>query len=927
MRLETLKAVQHNAQWRLQFEPQTQSLVLHSIKTRRGDVEVEHASLEKIRFLQREAGLEGLVIDGYITLLLILEDVVPGDIVEYSYTVTNRPRLMPEHFSCMFALPAGAQVGRYHFSVRHAEQRNLKWKSSSEKLTPKITTENGESTAVWLGVDFSAPALEDLTPIWHVPFPWIQVSDCPDWQTVACGFSQAWAEEPTGEGFKTLLDEINGCSPDLLPRINRAIKLIQDGFRYLAVDIELGGQIPAPADTVIRRRYGDCKNLAFLLVRLLRALGVSARPVLVNTLWRKSIEPLLPAPGIFNHAIVEFQVENEKRWVDATSKCQGGGALNRCVLDFGFGLPIDPETTALAPVPAQSLPTGKYELKESFILDTAGNGSYLAVQMTTTGFHADAVRWDFENQGVEIISKKRSQMCANKFSKATRLGPLQFRDDRELNEFVVAEVFEISGFLKYDQVQNTCLFFIQSEANAGMVLPSLNPRRNPFALPFPCNRVHTVEIDFTGMDMIALPVSQEGDEFFTFSRRSKGLSKFFKVTFSYNTLADCVPVARLLVHRTHVEAALHASAVHIRLPRGYARMRKRSDFGALPGPARAASNRPTSASIEKPPAVEPEKKVEPAITAELFPAQAVAGVAPPAADKQSLPAPVARAQFRSSRRRSSRGQSRENRIEQLGVFSFFIFLFSFLAIVIQVYLHRKREPLSLQGLMFFSGSLGCTLSIVLAVMGLRKCIKYPSLQQDSKLFAILTLVFGGLFELFLIWALIGGIRTGIATVRTHRSEISRYRSEPLDFKSLNFIFHQPQSPWQQLDAGRSGHGPALYFGRPGPIFFSIGVHKMELPVDDPQKQVVTLAETGLQNKASSYKLVDDHESTYNGVAGWQIETQAAIQGHDFYFVQWVFATNGLGYQLATWGPPELKSRVQDEAAQLNRDFELVPPQN
>src|SRR5215469_4236528 len=59
MRLETQEAVQHKAQWRVQFEPQTQSLILHSVKTRRGDAEVEHASLEKLQFLQREAGLEG----------------------------------------------------------------------------------------------------------------------------------------------------------------------------------------------------------------------------------------------------------------------------------------------------------------------------------------------------------------------------------------------------------------------------------------------------------------------------------------------------------------------------------------------------------------------------------------------------------------------------------------------------------------------------------------------------------------------------------------------------------------------------------------------------------------------------------------------------------------------------------------------------
>ena len=65
VRLETLQAVQHRSQWRLEFEPKTQSMLIHSIKIRRGSLEIEHASLERIQFLQREAGLEGFVIDGW----------------------------------------------------------------------------------------------------------------------------------------------------------------------------------------------------------------------------------------------------------------------------------------------------------------------------------------------------------------------------------------------------------------------------------------------------------------------------------------------------------------------------------------------------------------------------------------------------------------------------------------------------------------------------------------------------------------------------------------------------------------------------------------------------------------------------------------------------------------------------------------------
>src|SRR5208283_3402640 len=80
MRLETMQAVQRQSQWQLQFEPRTQLVTLHWIKIRRGNQEFDHTNLGKIRLLQREEGLERFVIHGWCTLLLLLEDVRPGDI-------------------------------------------------------------------------------------------------------------------------------------------------------------------------------------------------------------------------------------------------------------------------------------------------------------------------------------------------------------------------------------------------------------------------------------------------------------------------------------------------------------------------------------------------------------------------------------------------------------------------------------------------------------------------------------------------------------------------------------------------------------------------------------------------------------------------------------------------------------------------------
>jgi hypothetical protein len=620
-RLETMQAVQHHSQWRVEFSPLTQFVQLHSIKIRRGGVDAEHAALDRVQFLQREAGLEGWILDGGVTLLLLLEDVRPGDILEWSFTVQTRPILLPESRGALLSVPDGPQLGKLHLVVRCAEARPLKWKASSADLAPSELRENGEVCWVWKRENFLVPEPEEGTPCWHSERPWIQISDCPDWQTVAAAVYQAWKEDPE-DALAPHVQQIRAAETDVVRQVGRAIQLVQDEFRYLSVNIGLGGQIPASAETVIRRRYGDCKDLAFLLVQLLRRLGVKARPVLVHTLWQKSIRAMLPSPGLFNHVVAEYEIGNETRWVDVTLKAQGGGALNRVIPNFGLGLPIDPASSELVPPPAGSLEHGAYELKECFLVDTTGDASYLGITVTATGGYAESLRLEFENIGLEAMAKKRLQACANRFSQARRVDSLQFRDEREANRFTLAETLEVNGFLVNDIDPGFCWLQFENSAFVGVLPlhpPNLPARRAPLALPFPCRVIHTVEIESPGLEAEALPAYKFKNDFFEITCTSRGVRKFTTVTFSLTVHTDSVSPQRLPDYQKAVEQVLPMSGVRVRLPLGYARMRRRSDFGALPALAPAPATVPATARALGPGLPSPKIAVASALPQEHTP--------------------------------------------------------------------------------------------------------------------------------------------------------------------------------------------------------------------------------------------------------------------------------------------------------------------
>jgi hypothetical protein len=584
IRLETMQAVQHWSQWRLQFEPKTQLVTLHSLKIRRGEEEIDQSHLEKSHLLQREEGLERFVIHGWFTILLVLEDVRPGDILDFSYTIRGESALFPNQGCHFFTLPQGVPVGKYHFAVQFNDARQRKWKSSSADLAPAEKRENAMTYWEWSGERYAGTKPEFNCPSWHIFYPWIQVSDFPDWQTVASGIAQAWATEADGEAVAEIARDIRSKAADLPSQIEKAIELVQDECRYLSINLELGGQIPTPPGTVARRRFGDCKDLSFLLASLLKQLGVAARPVLVNAFCRKALADFLPAPSLFNHVVVEFEFDGQRRWIDTTSKEQGGGAFNRTIADFGFGLPVDAAATGLVQAP-QFEPPDRFDLREHVLLDTSKAPSLMAVTLTTEGGQAEALRRQLKQLGMEEWAKQRMQVMVNRFRNVKRVGEIKYRDDRAANSFTLVEVFEINFELGKHPNPKLCRFNLPGNWLTGVLLmPQKIERCTPFLLPHPCHIQYTTDIDSPAIQQTKLNEPREDlrSPFVQFSRTTKAGHGYLVMKLSLTTNTDAVPADQVPVHGDMVERICRAACRELSLLYGYSRGRPKAGFDELP---------------------------------------------------------------------------------------------------------------------------------------------------------------------------------------------------------------------------------------------------------------------------------------------------------------------------------------------------------
>lgn len=106
----------------------------------------------------------------------------------------------------------------------------------------------------------------------------------------------------------------------------RLFAWVRDNIRYAAVFRGLGGVRPHAPGQTRSRGWGDCKDMATLLVALLREQGLRAWPALISA-SRELPTDTIPRLGVFNHAIVAVETEDGVHFLDPTDKLTPYGAL------------------------------------------------------------------------------------------------------------------------------------------------------------------------------------------------------------------------------------------------------------------------------------------------------------------------------------------------------------------------------------------------------------------------------------------------------------------------------------------------------------------------------------------------------------------------------------------------------------------------
>ncbi len=151
----------------------------------------------------------------------------------------------------------------------------------------------------------------NVPPEGNVSYSWEQIGDhylsfLPD------------ISEPS-EKIREFSKQVEGSRPEEI--IKSAYNLLKKKIRYHADEKEIFAIVPRQLDIILNNGYGDCKEMSFLMMAVLKEKGLDAGLALTSSPGVWQLHKSYPALSYFNHVILYYKKSDGKLvFVDPTVK-------------------------------------------------------------------------------------------------------------------------------------------------------------------------------------------------------------------------------------------------------------------------------------------------------------------------------------------------------------------------------------------------------------------------------------------------------------------------------------------------------------------------------------------------------------------------------------------------------------------------------
>ncbi len=301
VRVNTAAAARQVAQQFIPYINGMEALDLVEGSVRKPDGRVIKLQHEAARPVNDPATNNAPAYDDHRRMALVLPEFGPGDVLFLTMRKRIQQPLFPGQFTftSVFNRLSEWQDATITLNV----PASMAIATDATGLTAETRTEGTRKTLKWhytVGAEAEDAALVAALD----RLPHLIVSTFADWPR----FGNAWAEialpkAKFSDAVRAKAASIVAGISDKRAQAQAIYAWMQKSLRWIPISLGSGSFEPASADTVLSRPYADAKDMAMLMIALLKASNIDAQPVLINNALSYSLAPT-PNYASLNHVIV-----------------------------------------------------------------------------------------------------------------------------------------------------------------------------------------------------------------------------------------------------------------------------------------------------------------------------------------------------------------------------------------------------------------------------------------------------------------------------------------------------------------------------------------------------------------------------------------------------------------------------------------------
>lgn len=284
-------------------------------------------------FKEKKSTNDGIFYDDDHETILSYPGLVKGAKTMLKYEIEHTDlHFMPSHYFQTY-IP----IVKSEFSVTVPKDVKLKWQLKGQHTDlVKQTVEESKNkiTYTWVAENLSKYNLYDDAPggAYYLPHLILYIDSykptgdestqkvfgtVEDLNRFYYSFVKDVNTKPD-EHLKKLVAEITKDADTDKEKAKNIYQWVQKNIKYVAFEDGMGGFVPREAPVVCQRKYGDCKDMAGLLVTMCREAGLKAYYTWIGTRSKPYLYNETPLPVADNHMICTIELGGQYIFMDGT---------------------------------------------------------------------------------------------------------------------------------------------------------------------------------------------------------------------------------------------------------------------------------------------------------------------------------------------------------------------------------------------------------------------------------------------------------------------------------------------------------------------------------------------------------------------------------------------------------------------------------